>query len=128
MLESTLNRTKERLSKAGNFKAKRATITSQEEDPMEEEESEQIGLSPFSFLQTAATMELLGLIATSKLIFTQPRGGGGRHLEGFGFLRTAHGLIRTLLLGCVDTDILYSFQYILLTTFLIDTNDDELVS
>lgn len=124
MLESTLNRTKERLSKADNFKAKRATITSQEEDPMEEEESEQIGLSPFSFLQTAATMDLLGLIAASKLIFTQPR-GGGRHLEGFGFLRTAHGLIRMLLLGCVDTDILYSFQYILLTTFLIDTNDDE---
>ena len=57
-------------------------------------------------------MELLGLIDASKLILTQPRGGGS-NLEGFGFLRTAHGLIRMLLLGCVDTDILYSFQYIL---------------
>jgi len=51
---------------ADNFKVKKSCIN------FSKKKSVQNNILPLSFLQTTATMEMLGLIATSILILTQP--------------------------------------------------------
>ena len=87
-LESPSNWTYDRLWRANRFKARSALlISSWSGKDGGNKDVWAKRTSPRSFLPTATTIERWGVIATSKLILTQPK-GGGIHLVANGDLST----------------------------------------